>query len=556
MNSQYTILGTYRDPRSSNASVCVDVRSSEHDEIRFALTMAELDSDRDLRTKLLNSGYSLPDDKTAKVNFYREFREEVKRSPAIEINLNTGWDKAKKRFVGVDRTFGPNAHHVMHVSSIASAVNPPKIRMSAVKAWKSEVGKITDHSFLAIFAISIPFTGPIIGRGKASVEIPIFNFFGGSSTGKSFLLKVATTVFGNDDPDGSLVNWEFTGAGMEETLGERNHLFLAVDEEGLNADEIVKARRTMSMKWTGGRSKTRSKRYEGKRFCAFRVPVALSGNTTSDQLEATQEDRPLAVRWLDIPASATEAGDVFAEAFTLKKSVEDRSKLLKNVLAVTLDHQRHVGLQYLKHIARPASGAAFISHQEKAFRKFMAKHAIGVGRQQVRILEKFALVYSVAATLPSVGLVPWSRKRGEAAVEAIFARYKKKNPKGFRDEYEILIHLTHLIGNKELFPRIKLVDDIDEFNGIGMNVLSGDKKLACISRKSPSVQKQLFSHLKITLNELESLLRRHGLLFLNPQGKATLSRTLNGSGSKRHRFLPIDFEKLQSWLKNSKPRAQ
>lgn len=336
---------------------------------------------------------------------------------------------------------------------------------------------------------------------------------------------------------------------MEETLSECNHLFLALDEEGLSADEIVKARRKMAMRWTGARSRTRSKHYAGHtRFSTFRVPIAASSNSTSEELNATQRDRPLAVRWLDIPGSVTADGDIFAETFTHKNSVNYRSKLLKDVLAEAMAHQRHVGLKYLKDLTDPSTSAVFRRERNVAYNKFIERHGIGTERQQMRILEKFAHVYSVASALPTLQLVPWTKRRGQAAVEAIFARYKKSNPKGFGNGYAVLALLRALVIEKHLFPRIGSVVDIGTFSGIGLNSYSNERKIILVSRVLPNVQRQLVSNLGVTVTELESLLKRRGLLFLNPQGKATVSRSFKTKGSKRHRFLPIDYKKLCHWL--------
>jgi hypothetical protein len=87
-------------------------------------------------------------------------------------------------------------------------------------------------------------------------------------------LKIATTIYGNDDPHGSLINFKLTETGAEETLVDCNHLFLAIDEEGLMEAEVKTYRRKFALSWTAGRSKTRSKRYsETERNTTFLAPI-------------------------------------------------------------------------------------------------------------------------------------------------------------------------------------------------------------------------------------------------------------------------------------------
>ena len=93
--------------------------------------------------------------------------------------------------------------------------------------WRNNIGKYCSGNSRLIFAVSTAFAGALLY--KSGLESGGFHFVGGSSCGKSTILRVAASVWGGEN---YLRTWRATDNGLEGIAAMHNDSLLVLDELG------------------------------------------------------------------------------------------------------------------------------------------------------------------------------------------------------------------------------------------------------------------------------------------------------------------------------------
>ena len=94
--------------------------------------------------------------------------------------------------------------------------------------WKSDVAARAAGNFVAAFAISAAFAGPLLGPlGESSGG---FHIFGRSKAGKTLVMRMGISVWGSPKKSGLLRDWRSTANGLESAAEESNDALLTLDE--------------------------------------------------------------------------------------------------------------------------------------------------------------------------------------------------------------------------------------------------------------------------------------------------------------------------------------
>ena len=160
--------------------------------------------------------------------------------------------------------------------------------------WRERVGTLCRGNPLALLAVSQAFAGPLLRI--LNVDGTGFHLRGRSSTGKSTLLRVATSVW---SATSSIPTWRATDNGLEQLALERNDQLLVLDEMHEASAKVVDGSIYML---ANGHGKTR---FNDTGCPEWKIAWLSSGEISAKKhlarLPASQQDGQK-VRLIDIPA--------------------------------------------------------------------------------------------------------------------------------------------------------------------------------------------------------------------------------------------------------------
>lgn len=156
----------------------------------------------------------------------------------------------------------------------------------SLRDWKANIGSKANGNFLMMFAIACGLAGSMTKLGN--VPTGGFHFWGLSRTGKTALLQLAASVWGNaSDPQvysskTSVRKWNATSNGLEATAQLHNDIVLCLDEIGeLEPSDLSRLIYTLS----GGTPKGRMKETGGLQNQAFwHLMLISSGEESTEQI--------------------------------------------------------------------------------------------------------------------------------------------------------------------------------------------------------------------------------------------------------------------------------
>jgi putative DNA primase/helicase len=175
-------------------------------------------------------------------NKARELKVYLANHPVFKVVFgytSTGWvaiDKGRKAFVLPHQFIGLGEHEAVFMPE---APNPRQNALhikGGLKEWQDNVAAIAKENPLLMFAIGAACASPLLE--PLNLDGCGFHFYGGSSKGKTIILQVAASVFGNGTDPGraagsSLIGrWAATQNALEGVAVSFNHLPLLMDELG------------------------------------------------------------------------------------------------------------------------------------------------------------------------------------------------------------------------------------------------------------------------------------------------------------------------------------
>ena len=188
-------------------------------------------------------------------------------------------------------------------------------------AWNNDVGKVAADSTYLTFALCVALGAPlptyVLDRCQKRLvsETAVFNFSGGSGSGKSSINRPAAGTFGPPQ----LGKWDFTRRGLEESAEERNDLTVILDDTESHNEEHLSfksALRYVNQIVTSGQSKTISKVAREARL-PFLTWTAWGLTSSPKSLEEIAEEigwnrtNGERVRFIDIPVPPVSEGGIF-----------------------------------------------------------------------------------------------------------------------------------------------------------------------------------------------------------------------------------------------------
>lgn len=470
--------------------------------------------------------------------------------PTKTMRHQTGWF-GDREFVMKDQTINQIRSTAVHYSQFsASPVNGVKTSRSLAE-WKKSLALITGSSRIGLFMMAHAFSGPLLRFLLAGPDQPIFNLRQKTSCGKTSLLLLGHTIFGEISGSSDLTTFDHTARALEEILMDHNDLFVAFDEENRSGGTDDSATGNAVLRKFGfiaaaGRGRRRSNSVgdilpEASWHCAIGTS---SNRKTSNTTGEDESNSPSGVRWIDLLVGDSNSGGIF-DRKDCNFDVDRRNRILNKSIAGCLENQGTAGREWLKHLVDTDKRQEILTHTRLAQKSFIKKYSVGLTNAQFRILSKFALVYAVASVLPDLGIVPWSKLEGEAAVRYVYMGYIRERRSEYVDKKIILNKVAKLISNTDDYPsfsRARSRWSKAKQTVPGFNTTFKDERIICLTVEGFNLLAKKF---EISSEALEAILRAEKLMMRDADGKWSIF-TKSPESAKRKRYIALRLNALKA----------
>lgn len=281
----------------------------------------------------------------------------------------------------------------------------------SLKDWQVNIGALCVGNPMMIFAVGAALAAPIL---KLSLtESGLFHYVGDSSIGKTTLLKLAASVYGDRR---RILTWVATANGLEALATANNDTLLILDELGAaNPLDVADAVYRM----VGGSSKSRCG-IEGElsEHKSWRTLGISAGEMYLSELLAEVGKEPKAgelVRLIEIP--------VFGKfgCFDNLHGFSKPSQFAEHVSSMTDTNYGTLFREWIKLIAESEEVKEAINLEQKIISNaWIEEH---MDSQVVRAIRRFAVVTAALVVASRYGLLPWSEELSKEAGYIAFNKW-------------------------------------------------------------------------------------------------------------------------------------
>ena len=393
----------------------------------------------ELRAALLDAG--LPEislEPRAQKQLMRYFMCEVPTARVRQVR-RTGWHG--NAYVMPGHAYGDTQGERYFLRDDDGADSPYE-KAGTLEDWRTRVAKPCGEHSRALFAMACAFAGPLLQL--VGGESGGFNLVGGSASGKTTALRLASSVWGQ--PDQYWRQWRATSNGMEAIADEFNDCLLGLDEMGEADPKDVGG---VAYMMGNGRGKQRAdQRADARKVKTFRVMLLSTGEvgTAAMMNAAGQKSRAgHEVRLVEVPADAQ-------KGFGLWSSTGEHATAGALAAALLEAARQAYGQAGQAFVQRAAAARVKIADEGRRrvadFVDYVCPtHADGQVR---RVAARFGLVTYAGELATEYGLTGWDR----AAVE-----------KAIVDAFQLWLHRRGTAGAQEPAQMVAQVRAFIELNG-------------------------------------------------------------------------------------------
>jgi putative DNA primase/helicase len=472
----------------------------------------------DYRRILLSQGLGIRGGKKAQNALHDYILTAKPPTRAISVSM-VGW--CGNRYVALDGTvYGDGNDKVL----LQVAGTLPKIEhIGTLQGWQDHVARYATGNSRLVFALSSAFAGVMLypsNEGSGG-----FHFAGGSSTGKTTTLRLASSAWGVP-----LRSWRTTDNAAESWARGANDGFLAIDELGQIDGRAADA---MAYMLGNGQTKGRASR-DGiaKDTAEFRLLFLSTGEIgLADKLKegGRKAKAGQTVRMIEISADAGAGMGIFENLH----GFESADVFAKYLARVAQEYRGTAVPAFLQKVTAE-SFDTLQSAMSTLTTTWMQEYCPnGIDGQVTRVARRFALVAVVGELAASWGILPWPDQEASKAAARCFKDWLKE--RGGVGSYEIHEGLQAIITFIERYSQSRFADfdspDISKINDrAGFRRKNGNEWEYMIFPETFKVEilggsKNLSSILRAAADA--------GLIEKDGEGKNTKSITLPELGKKR-----------------------
>lgn len=329
----------------------------------------------------------------------------------------TGWSTfpdEEEVYVHSDGSVDSDRNHLGQ-KIILRGARPVEVN-GTLEQWSAVVASMAVGNPLMIFVIAASLAAPFMK--PADLQTIVFNLYGRSSSGKSLLLQVAQSCWG--DP-ARLRRWSETSAGMRELRGLSNDGLMACDGLPVNP----------SSKDLTALTDLEEDSHFADAHARHRNLVLMSGEISSETIFRRRRKNPseaFQTRFLDIPVDQGAYG-----GFNDLRGYQSPDALINTLrmgLAANYGHAGRAVTRLLidnhdlcKH-SLPRWMASFVRQELKARGQDVSNPVF------VQHLRRFALVSVVGEMAIKWGLLPWPRGTADQAVRDVSSMWQATSTLG------------------------------------------------------------------------------------------------------------------------------
>ncbi|MDM4770843.1 DUF927 domain-containing protein [Solimonas sp. SE-A11] len=402
----------------------------------------------ELRGKLMNEGLprvSLEAKAQRKLMEYLMHTAPAERARCV---TSVGWHGTV--YVLPQRCFG-EANGERFFFGPGSSDENPYSQAGALDRWRDHVARPAGHHKRLMFALSCAFAGPLVAL--AGAESGGFHLVGGSSSGKTTAMRIASSVWGH--PSNYLRQWRNSDNSLEYVAADFCDSLLCLDEIAQADPKIIG---DVAYMLANQRGKERAKREGGLRANKkFRVLLLSTGEVgTAAQINASGQKSRAGheVRMVEVPADA-------GKSFGLFDSGGDAGSaraLAGNLVDMTTRHHGHAGPAYLERVVKER---AQISNDARQRIKDFVENACpnGADGQVLRVAARFGLVTYAGELATGYGLTGWRYQEIEdACLHAFNSWLELRGTAGAKEPKDMIAQVRRFIeeNGAAQFP---LIDD-------------------------------------------------------------------------------------------------
>lgn len=409
VSAPFEVIGRARDPHGHGWARWLRWRDPDGRRHEHAVPDAALHGDMGaLAADLASRGLVISRASRAQLC---DYLNRVTVKARVTVVNRSGWHLIgeHKVFVLPDAVIGQPESETVVLTGAAAA---PYGRRGTLQDWRDGIGLLTAGHGRLVLAVATAFAGPLVdlvgGEGGG------LHLRGGSSLGKTTLLKAAASVWGRGASDPGFVrSWRATANAQEATAALVTDTVLCLDEIGVAEGKDAAA---AVYQLASGVGKGRSARDGSMREpMTWRVLTLSTGEISMAAKLCEDRQRRAyagqAVRLLDLPADAGRGCGVFDAPGSDGAPARLAEALQKAATAA----YGHAGPAFVRALLDLGFDEArrFVADFVQSF---VAEHASSDADGQVRrAASRLGMIAAAGELAISFGVVPWQEGEAEAA---------------------------------------------------------------------------------------------------------------------------------------------
>lgn len=294
----------------------------------------------------------------------------------------------------------------------------------SLEGWQ-RIGQLAAGNPLAMLAICAAFSSPLLAAlGGAGT---IFHIFGKSSTGKTTLARLLSSVWGFPQPGsgGVMRSWRTTANGLEGELARLSGIGIVLDElKQASASDL----QAMAYQHGNGTGKARATRTgEARALRSWALDAFSTGEIDFSAALARAKDEAHAgaqARFLSIPIVRGGARAPAHGVFAQLHGAADGAAFVAELDAIVRDHHGHAGPAFVswlaERFAQEGSWAFVEAMRVNVLNGFELFLTSGSSGQVRRVAEHFARLVVAGQLGVRAGLLPWDEEELLYAICDIF----------------------------------------------------------------------------------------------------------------------------------------
>jgi uncharacterized protein (DUF927 family) len=412
ISDRFEILGLVRDAKSASWARLLRWRDADGNEHEYIASNKLLLTEHDVVCgEMAEQGLRISKGQQGNLASYIL---NSKTDVRVTLVNRIGWHKIGERnvFVLPSQVIGDTPGRVMFEAN--DKRHEEYCARGSLSDWRNEVSIPAGQHPLPTLAISASLAGPLLHLG--GLESGGIHLFANSSTGKTTLLKLAASVWG----DGGLVHsWRATSNGLEGIASRTSDVALILDELGqLDTKDAA----TSFYMLASGVGKIRMNRNATLQdIKTWRAFVVSSGEMTVEakitQLRGAKAYTGATLRLLNVAADRGLGFGVFDSA----GPTGDVRELVKAFTMAAASVYGLAGPEFVRTlISRAEEGEAIQNAIDHFVRSNVETNASG---QVERAAKRFALIATAGELATEFGITGWLPGTATAAASAAFKKW-------------------------------------------------------------------------------------------------------------------------------------